>query len=177
MFGGSTRLPLLNTGSGSWVAAGDAPVWVRLSRRQDVWTTAWSRDGRDWQISTVHVADLPETLWVGWSFENYSFGRPHGPVAFTLRDVSLQTSPPDALDRDWGLFAQHGTARTAGASVHLSLDGSGPGTARAFSPDYAEGDFDVAVTVSTPRCRSCRLATTCADGAWWRQAVWSRQSA
>jgi hypothetical protein len=150
MFGGSIRLPLLNTGSGSWLAAGDAPVWVRLSRRQDVWTTAWSRDGREWQISTVHVADLPETLWAGWSFENYSFGRPHGPAAFTLRDVSLQTSPPGTLDRDWGLFSQHGAAQTAGASVHLSLDGSGPGTARAFSPDCAEGDFDIAVTVDAP---------------------------
>ena len=51
------------------------------------------------------------------------------------------------MDGDWHFSTTHGTARSQAAGVHLSLDGRGPGTARAYSPGDLAGDFDVIVNV------------------------------
>lgn len=148
--GNVERLPIFNVRHALWPEAGAAPVRVRFSRRDDVWATYWSRDGAVWEAGGLHAVDLPETLWVGWNLENATFGRAPNPVTFTFRDVTLRTAPLVTMERDWHASAQHGAVRADGASVRLTLDGTGPGSARAFSPGHVEGDFDVTVSVQAP---------------------------
>lgn len=145
MLGKIPRLPQLNVPHRTWPVAGDAPVNIRFRRRDRVWTSAWSRDGDIWHAGGLHVADQPETLWVGWSLENSAFGRAPNPVAFTFHNVRLLTAPIGSMAREWLSLAQNGTVRADGATVRLSLDGAGPGAARAVSPGCADGDFDIVV--------------------------------
>lgn len=140
-------LPLLHVPHNQWPAAGDGPLRVRFSRRSDVWATYWSRQEGVWESTGFHSVVLPETLWVGWMLENATFSGPANAVTYTFRDVRLRTAPAMTMDGDWHFSTTHGTARSQAAGVHLSLDGRGPGTARAYSPGDLAGDFDVIVNV------------------------------
>lgn len=144
--GGILRVTALNdTSQTHWPEAGSEAVRVRLRRDGDLWSSAWSRDGTVWHTNSIARPELPETLWVGWTFINTA--RAAAPVTFLLSDVRLETAlrGSQAVPR-WYEYASHGSVavKTPG-SVHLSLDGRAPGTARAFMTEPLVGDFDVEI--------------------------------
>ncbi len=143
----ASHQPLLNVPHTQWPTVGDNPLRVRFSRRSDIWATSWSREEGVWESTGLHTVQLPETLWIGWLLENATFSGPANPVTYTLREVRLHTAPYMTMDTNWHVSTSHGVARPDGETVRLTLDGRGPGIARAYSPGTLDGDFDVTISV------------------------------
>ncbi len=147
--GGSFQLPVFND-SGllsryDWPEVTEGSARVRLSRRSDMWRVAWSLDGITWNTHTLDRIDLPATLYAGWAFEHTQSASTE-PAIFTVTDIRLETAPARSMDIPaWSTFAVNGSVQTQDTSVHLSLDGQSPGTARALSGEMLAGDFDTIV--------------------------------
>ncbi len=143
---GQVSLPALNERTPTrWSSVAEGPIHLRFSRRDRVWFTAWSHDGQDWQFNHLAVADLPETLWVGWFFSNTA--RASSAVSrVSLTNVRLKTAPLETLSPPfWYTWARNGLVVIQDSVVRLSLAGDELGTARALSGQYLMGDFDVQV--------------------------------
>jgi len=129
------------------VDAPDHPIRFRMTRRDRLWNTYWSLDGRAWNLFGTQEMEAPETVFVGWLLKRLAHdGLREEPGVFTLRDIRLHTEPLalGALP-EWDAFCLNGQVKAKGLDVELALDGSGPGEARVFSGGWLTGDFDVAV--------------------------------
>ncbi len=148
--GGVIRVPALNQSRhADWPGAGDGPVRVFVARLDGQFAIYWSLDGDNWHLAALPQADLPETIWVGWAFVNTP--RAQTPALFQLDKVRLVTAPSGEISPPaWSVTAQNGRASLEeDGSVRLVLDGTAPGSARAFSGRMLAGDFDVEARFDT----------------------------
>ena len=133
-------------------AAPDAPTWLRLTRRGDVWRTYRSLDGEHWILTGMQDVRAPETLWVGWVFKRKANdGQVDAPAVTTLRQVELVNAPLGAMRSDgWEVTTDEGATPTGDVlALHISQDE--PIRADPTEGQWArrlEGDFDVVAQVS-----------------------------
>jgi hypothetical protein len=150
---GKIRLPVpYEVDATRWIPAPMETMRVRFSRREGLFLSSWSHDGKQWHAGHFAVLDLPETIWIGWAFNHLPRGnvQESEPASFILNDIGLRTAPGGALPSpDWLFSASAGAAELDDDGVRLTLTGGEQGVARASSGRYLTGDFDVEVEFET----------------------------
>lgn len=160
---GRDQLIALETKEADFPAAPDGPVWLRLTRRGDMWRTYRSADGAAWVLTSINEIAAPETLWVGWVFKRMANDGQPAPAVSTLSDVTLVNGPRHALRADgWTALDGRGdpaakdidaatlTLAVAAADEARETDAEAPPAeqlARAQWGRRLAGDFDVVLQV------------------------------
>jgi len=157
--GGLSKLPVLGrpsevTYSGysaelkSAPDAPDEPVFLKFSRRGNVWKTYHSLDGESWILSSRTEVNVSQTIWVGWVFKRIAYdGLKDVPAVITLEDVHLKTAGSSSLPLpEWDEILQAGSAEIEGDTIRLSLDGSGRGVTAVQKGAALIGDFQATMS-------------------------------
>jgi hypothetical protein len=128
--------------------APDQPVFLKFTRRGNVWKTYHSRDGEKWILSSREEVNASQTLWVGWVFKRFAYdGLTDKNAIVTLDDVRLKTAEPGTLAiPEWDEILQAGSAEIDGNTVRLHLDGSGKATTSVQKGIGLVGDFSATVS-------------------------------
>ncbi|RQW77428.1 MAG: hypothetical protein EHM14_14395, partial [Methanothrix sp.] len=128
--------------------APDQPVFLKFTRRGNVWKTYHSLDGEKWILSSREEVNASQTLWVGWVFKRFAYdGLTDKNAIVTLDDVRLKTAEPGTLPiPEWDEILQAGSAEIDGNTVRLHLDGSGKGTTSVQKGIGLVGDFSATVS-------------------------------
>ncbi len=158
---GRDALVALETKEADLPDAPQGPVWLRLTRRGDVWRTYRSTDGAAWVLTGVAEIAAPETLWAGWVFKRMANDGQAAPAVSTLSNVTLVNGPLNAMRADgWMAVDGRGDAAvtiTDATSLTLTVADEAPTTdtegppveqlAKAQWERRLAGDFDVVLQV------------------------------
>ncbi|MBT3201535.1 MAG: hypothetical protein HN350_16660 [Phycisphaerales bacterium] len=115
--------------SGKYASYPKGPIKVRVSRRGKIWQSHWSRDGQKWTLFFEDKLDIPDTVWIGYSFRRDGRGqyyREHG--IFTVKNIRITTIKPKTTSNEARNPEQKEEASkpaTATQSVPVSAVGNG----------------------------------------------------
>jgi hypothetical protein len=143
----ANKLPLFGRPLQECPDAPKIPVRFRLSRRENLFTTAWSLDGKTWNLSNRVLLNLEDSIWTGMLFKRMAADGLHDqPAINTLRNLRLQSDVvlPAA---EWHFSRKNGEATwdESTNTVRLALDGAQSGNVTAIYERPLEGDVDVVV--------------------------------
>lgn len=149
-WGGRDQLVALEAKEADYPDAPQGAVWLRLTRRGDVWRTYRSADGAAWVLTGFTEVAAPETLWAGWVFKRMANDGQAAPAVSTLSDVTLVNGPLHAMRSDgWTAVDGRGDAAasvTDAATLALAVGDEAPPReqlARVQWERRLAGDFDV----------------------------------
>lgn len=131
------------------VPAPDRPVYVRMTRRSNVFRTYWSLNGNTWRLSSHTELNVGPTIWPGLVFKRVAHdGQRQDPAVTTVRNLTLKSGSELSAD-EWSLLLAKGSAELRQEEFQLQLQDDQQDQISVVSTRRLVGDLDVVVHYET----------------------------